>query len=268
MRVSFPEMLSPYFFHRSSRPLHSFHLLPAFLPHPIPPHSTLDSQKLSGILHADITKLTALTFILFDFNCGMSYNYLTYRVPPLAAGLLYIDVGFNLLSGPFPVNTATSCGASNNCFQNVTTGTAQRSTGCKFCNSATGQGMLCYGSGVCTVDASAPFNAGTPNAVGAATLPLACVRKCRVHRGGSAATGTHTLLLCRPATAVALSACNSCCSVGLQQLLLCRPATAVALSACYSCCSVGLLQLLLYRLLQLLLCQPATAVALSACYLL
>ncbi|CAI5465475.1 unnamed protein product, partial [Closterium sp. Yama58-4] len=185
---------------------------------------TLDSQKLSGILHADITKLTALTFIslksnlfkarleefgskipllpnlavlLLDFNwffgslspaligmpkltrLGLSYNYLTYRVPPLAAGLKDIDVGFNFLSGSFPANTATSCGANNNCFQAVTgcttKGTAQRTTGCSFCLSDTAQGMLCYGRGICTVDASAPFAAGTPNAVGAATLPLACV---------------------------------------------------------------------------------------------
>ncbi|CAI5997934.1 unnamed protein product, partial [Closterium sp. NIES-65] len=185
---------------------------------------TLDSQKLSGILHADITKLTALTSIslksnlfrarleefgsripslpnlavlLLDFNwffgslppaiigmpkltrLGLSYNYLTYRVPPVSAALKDIDVGFNFLSGSFPANTATSCGANNNCFQAVTgcttKGTVQRSTRCSFCESSTGQGMLCYGYGVYTVDASAPFNAGTPNSAGAATLPLACV---------------------------------------------------------------------------------------------
>ncbi|CAI7891259.1 unnamed protein product [Closterium sp. NIES-53] len=117
---------------------------------------------------------------------GLSYNYLTYRVPPVSAALKGIDVGFNFLSGSFPANTATSCGASNNCFKAVTgcttTGTAQCSTGCNFCESTTAQGMLCYGHGVCTVDATAPFNAGTPNAVGAATLPLACVSKCRVLR--------------------------------------------------------------------------------------
>ncbi|CAI5985358.1 unnamed protein product [Closterium sp. NIES-65] len=185
---------------------------------------TLDSQKLSGILHADITKLTALTSIslksnlfrarleefgsripslpnlavlLLDFNwffgslppaiigmpkltrLGLSYNYLTYRVPPVSAALKDIDVGFNFLSRSFPANTATSCGANNNCFQAVTgcttKGTVQRSTRCSFCESSTGQGMLCYGYGVYTVDASAPFNAGTPNSAGAATLPLACV---------------------------------------------------------------------------------------------
>ncbi|CAI5528130.1 unnamed protein product, partial [Closterium sp. Naga37s-1] len=185
---------------------------------------TLDSQKLFGILHADITKLTALTFLslksnlfrarldefaskipslpnlavlLLDFNwfygslppglvampkltrLGLSYNYLTYRVPPLAAGLKDIDVGFNFLSGSFPANSATSCGANNNCFLAATTcatkGTAQRATGCSFCLSDTAQGMLCYGRGICTVDATAPFAAGTPNAVGATTLPLACI---------------------------------------------------------------------------------------------
>ncbi|CAI5951001.1 unnamed protein product, partial [Closterium sp. NIES-64] len=181
-------------------------------------------QKLFGILHADITKLTALTFLslksnlfrarldefaskipslpnlavlLLDFNwfygslppglvampkltrLGMSYNYLTYRVPPLAAGLKDIDVGFNFLSGSFPTNSATSCGANNNCFLAVTgcttKGTVQRTTGCSFCLSDTAQGMLCYGRGICTVNASAPFAAGTPNAVGATTLPMACV---------------------------------------------------------------------------------------------
>ncbi|CAI7926568.1 unnamed protein product, partial [Closterium sp. NIES-54] len=185
---------------------------------------TLDSQKLFGILHADITKLTALTFLslksnlfrarldefaskipslpnlavlLLDFNwfygslppglvampkltrLGLSYNYLTYRVPPLAAGLKDIDVGFNFLSGSFPANSATSCGANNNCFLAATTcatkGTAQRATGCSFCLSDTAQGMLCYGRGICTVNATSPFAAGTPNAVGATTLPLACV---------------------------------------------------------------------------------------------
>ncbi|CAI5946522.1 unnamed protein product [Closterium sp. NIES-64] len=110
---------------------------------------------------------------------GLSYNYLTYRVPPLAAGLKDFDVGFNFLSGSFPTNSATSCGANNNCFQAVTgcttKGTVQRSMGCSFCLSDTAQGMLCYGRDICTVDASAPFAAGTPNAVGATTLPLACV---------------------------------------------------------------------------------------------
>ncbi|CAI7753260.1 unnamed protein product [Closterium sp. NIES-54] len=185
---------------------------------------TLDNQKLSGILHADIAKLTALTFIslksnlfraplyefsiriptlpnlavlLLDFNwffgslppgvismpkltrLGLSYNYLTYRVPPVSAALKDLDVSFNFLSGPFPANTATSCGASNNCFTAVTgcttKGTAQRTTGCNFCESTTAQGMLCYGRGVCTVNASVPFAAGTPNAVGAATLPFTCI---------------------------------------------------------------------------------------------
>ncbi|CAI7771927.1 unnamed protein product [Closterium sp. NIES-54] len=108
----------------------------------------------------------------------MSYNYMTYRVPPVSAALKDIDVGFNFLSGSFPANTATSCSASNNYFKAVTgcttTGT-ECSTGCNFCESTTAQG-------VCTVDATAPFNAGTPNAVGAATLLLACVSKCRVLR--------------------------------------------------------------------------------------
>ncbi|CAI5528115.1 unnamed protein product, partial [Closterium sp. Naga37s-1] len=185
---------------------------------------TLDNQKLFGILHADITKLTALTFIslksnlfrarldefssripalpnlavlLLDFNwffgslppavigmpkltrLGLSYNYLTYRVPPVSAAIKDLDVGFNFLSGSFPANTATSCGANSNCFQSAATcatkGTAQRTSGCNFCQASTGQGMLCYGRGVCTVNASAPFAAGTPNAVGAPTLPFTCV---------------------------------------------------------------------------------------------
>ncbi|CAI5997944.1 unnamed protein product [Closterium sp. NIES-65] len=144
-----------------------------------------------------IPSLPNLAVLLLDFNwfygslppglvampkltrLGMSYNYLTYRVPPLAAGLKDIDVGFNFLSGSFPTNSATSCGANNNCFLAVTgcttKGTVQRTTGCSFCLSDTAQGMLCYGRGICTVNASAPFAAGTPNAVGATTLPMACV---------------------------------------------------------------------------------------------
>ncbi|CAI5510181.1 unnamed protein product, partial [Closterium sp. Naga37s-1] len=113
---------------------------------------------------------------------GLSYNYLTYRVPPVSAAIKDLDVGFNFLSGSFPANTATSCGANSNCFQSAATcatkGTAQRTSGCNFCQASTGQGMLCYGRGVCTVNASAPFAAGTPNAVGAPTLPFTCVSKC------------------------------------------------------------------------------------------
>ncbi|CAI5530625.1 unnamed protein product, partial [Closterium sp. Naga37s-1] len=185
----------------------------------------LDSQKLFGILHADITKLATLTFLslksnlfrarledfapripaltnlavlLLDFNwffgslppplvamrkltrLGLSYNYLTYRVPPLSSTLRDIDMSFNFLSGAFPTHFATSCGASNNCLQDVTMcdtkGTAQRMSGCNMCQgTANGQGMLCSGNGVCTVNATVPFNAATPNAVGAALLPLSCV---------------------------------------------------------------------------------------------
>ncbi|CAI5528126.1 unnamed protein product, partial [Closterium sp. Naga37s-1] len=220
----FPILLPASLTSPSLSPLAPTHLPAPPRTPPPPRHSALDSQKLFGILHADITKLTALTFLslksnlfrarleefarpipslpnlavlLLDFNwffgslppamigmpkltrLGLSYNYLTYRVPPVSAALKDLDVSFNFLSGSFPANTATSCGAANNCFKAITgcttTGTAQRSTGCSFCESTTAQGMLCYGRGVCTVDAAAPFNAGTPNAVGAATLPLACV---------------------------------------------------------------------------------------------
>ncbi|GJP65539.1 hypothetical protein CLOP_g22417 [Closterium sp. NIES-67] len=188
---------------------------------------TLDSQKLFGILHGDITKLTALTFIslksnlfksrledfavkiptlpnlavlLLDFNwffgslppalvgmasltrLGISYNYLTYRVPPLSPALKDIDMSSNFLSGTFPTNSATSCGAASNCLLNAASCTTkvlstQRASGCNICSTSSvpGQGMLCLGRGICTVNASVPFNAQTPNTASAAILPLTCV---------------------------------------------------------------------------------------------
>ncbi|CAI5491167.1 unnamed protein product, partial [Closterium sp. Naga37s-1] len=114
-------------------------------------------------------------------SSGLSYNYLTYRVPPLSANLKLIDMSFNFLSGYFPANSAPSCSANNNCLLATTTcttgGAVQRSTGCSFCNATMGQGMLCRGKGICTPDNAVPLKAGKPNAVGAANLPMACISK-------------------------------------------------------------------------------------------
>ncbi|CAI5956863.1 unnamed protein product [Closterium sp. NIES-65] len=143
-------------------------------------------QGAYGRVASRILSLPNLAVLLLDFSwffgslppalvampkltrLGLSYDYLTYRVPPVAAGLKDIDMGFNFLSGSFPANSATLCGANSNCFQAATTcttkGTAQCITGCNFCKSTNAHGMLCYGRDVCTVNTSVPFAAGMPNA--------------------------------------------------------------------------------------------------------
>ncbi|CAI5513810.1 unnamed protein product [Closterium sp. Naga37s-1] len=189
---------------------------------------TLNNQQLFGVLPADVTKLTALTYLnlqsnlfrariedfalrlpaltnlavlLLDYNwfkgslpppllamtkltrLSMAYNYLTYRVPPVSASLKAIVLSNNFLSGTFPANSATSCVSAANCFTSATAcntpteggDTAQRASGCDICGSASGQGMLCGGTGVCTPNAAALFTAKTPNTASAAFLPMACV---------------------------------------------------------------------------------------------
>ncbi|CAI5514871.1 unnamed protein product [Closterium sp. Naga37s-1] len=113
----------------------------------------------------------------------MAYNYLTYRVPPVSASLKAIVLSNNFLSGTFPANSATSCVSAANCFTSATAcstpsedgGTAQRASGCDICGSASGQGMLCGGTGVCTPNAAALFTAKTANTAAAAILPMSCV---------------------------------------------------------------------------------------------
>ncbi|CAI5513828.1 unnamed protein product [Closterium sp. Naga37s-1] len=162
---------------------------------------TLNNQQLFGVLPADVTKLTALTHLLLDFNwfkgslpppllamikltqLSMAYNYLTYRVPPVSASLKAIVLSNNFLSGTFPANSATSCVSAANCFTSATSCntpteggvTEQRASGCDICGSASGQGMLCGGTGVCTPNAAALFTAKTVNTAAAAVLPMSCV---------------------------------------------------------------------------------------------
>ncbi|CAI5513845.1 unnamed protein product, partial [Closterium sp. Naga37s-1] len=162
---------------------------------------TLNNQQLFGMLPADVTKLTALTHLLLDFNwfkgslpppllamtkltqLSMAYNYLTYRVPPVSASLKAIVLSNNFLSGTFPANSATSCVSAANCFTSATSCntpteggvTEQRASGCDICGSASGQGMLCGGTGVCTPNAAALFTAKTVNTAAAAVLPMSCV---------------------------------------------------------------------------------------------
>ncbi|CAI6006107.1 unnamed protein product [Closterium sp. NIES-65] len=190
---------------------------------------TINNQQLFGVLPADVTKLTVLTYLnlqsnlfkarlkdfalrlpaltnlavlLLDYNwfkgslappllamtkltrLSMAYNYLTYRVPPVSASLKAVVLSNNFLSGTFPANSTTSCVSAAKCFTSATTCntptkgrvTEQRASGCDICGSASGQGMLCGGTGVCTPNAAELFTAKTANTAGAAAiLPMACV---------------------------------------------------------------------------------------------
>ncbi|CAI5513846.1 unnamed protein product [Closterium sp. Naga37s-1] len=137
----------------------------------------LDYNWFKGSLPPPLLAMTKLT------RLSMAYNYLTYRVPPVSASLKAIVLSNNFLSGTFPANSATSCVSSANCFTSATScntpteggNTAQRAPGCDICGSASGQGMLCGGTGVCTPNAAALFTAKTANTAAAAVLPMACV---------------------------------------------------------------------------------------------
>ncbi|CAI5514872.1 unnamed protein product [Closterium sp. Naga37s-1] len=115
----------------------------------------LNTRQLAGSMHADISKLTALTAL------SLGFNYLTGSVPVPGAALKHLDLESNYLVGTFPSVSILSCSARTNCFSSAAActadggkGTVQRAT-CSICGSADGTGLLCGGGGASTCQPTA-----------------------------------------------------------------------------------------------------------------
>ncbi|CAI5512979.1 unnamed protein product [Closterium sp. Naga37s-1] len=128
---------------------------------------SLARQSLKGSIHADISMLTALTYLFFHYNwfagsipsfiaslpnlttLGLFSNYLTGTMPIPSTSLVALDMGCNFLSGSFPQLSLKSCLADHNCFLSSycrSSGLLERpASACAICGSDDGQGELCYG---------------------------------------------------------------------------------------------------------------------------
>ncbi|CAI5513829.1 unnamed protein product, partial [Closterium sp. Naga37s-1] len=156
---------------------------------------TLPNKALRGIIHADISKLTALSYLDLSYNLfsgqlskfvstmlplttmatlRLGANYLTGMLPAMATQLLVLAIASNLLARAFPTQPFQLCDIRSNCLPSPGSCTndacvAQRTSGCVFCGSATGAPPFCAGT-TCTPDVAAPLAAGTVNNLNA-TLP-------------------------------------------------------------------------------------------------
>ncbi|CAI5483343.1 unnamed protein product [Closterium sp. Yama58-4] len=149
----------------------------------------LNTRQLAGSMHADISKLTALTALRHKIHASglhllnqesvaqsihsnpspslppvplnachrsLGSNYLTGSVPVPGAALKHLDLENNYLVGTFPSGSWQSCSARTNCFSSAAActadggiGTVQRDT-CSICGSVDGTGVLCSGGGAST----------------------------------------------------------------------------------------------------------------------
>ncbi|CAI5512993.1 unnamed protein product [Closterium sp. Naga37s-1] len=160
---------------------------------------SLASQRLSGSIPTDISKLTTLTYLDFGYNLfqstlvglatpvsgmtslkalGLSSNYLTGTIPPLPTSLVSLDVAFNFLSGSFPKIYLAFCAADQNCFLNSSNCRALSSlqrpaTACAICGTNDGQGTLC-GSGLCAPNSGPYASIGTVNVASLPPVSMAC----------------------------------------------------------------------------------------------
>ncbi|CAI5513813.1 unnamed protein product [Closterium sp. Naga37s-1] len=155
---------------------------------------------LKGSIHADISKLTALTYLDFGYNLfqgrldsftaplknvpslkalGLYSNYLTGTIPILSTSLVALDVGFNYLSGSFPNLSLKSCSADHNCLLSSTycrsSGLLQRpASACAICGPADNLWELCYG-GLCGPDSADAVSEGTVNSPALPMVPMKCL---------------------------------------------------------------------------------------------
>ncbi|CAI6006138.1 unnamed protein product [Closterium sp. NIES-65] len=143
---------------------------------------TLNNQQLFGALPGYVTKLIALTHLNLQSNLFRArLEDLALRLPALTNLAVLIAQGNRPLQqlplGHLPCVSAANCFTSaTSCNTPTEQGNmAQRASSCDICGTASGQGMLCGGIGVCTPNAAAPFTAKTPNTAAAAVLPMACV---------------------------------------------------------------------------------------------
>ncbi|CAI5513854.1 unnamed protein product, partial [Closterium sp. Naga37s-1] len=160
---------------------------------------TLPKKALKGIIHADISKLTALSYLDLSYNLffgqlskfvpnllplttmatlRLGANYLTGTLPAMASQLQVLAIASNLLAGAFPTQPFQLCDIRSNCLSSPGSctndaGVAQRTSGCAFCGSATGAPPFCAGT-ACTPDVAARLAAGTTNTPAAALPAMFC----------------------------------------------------------------------------------------------
>ncbi|CAI5494064.1 unnamed protein product [Closterium sp. Naga37s-1] len=174
----------------------------------------LNTRKLAGSMHADVSKLTALTALAFysNFLAGRLdaftapftslSNLQSLSVPVPGTAIKHLDLENNYLVGTFPTVSLQSCSARTNCFSNAAActadggkGTAQRAT-CSICGSADGTGVLCGASGAstCQPTAASLASLATLNSPSALALPIACslLPAMPVNSAAMAALLTHT----------------------------------------------------------------------------
>ncbi|CAI7880138.1 unnamed protein product, partial [Closterium sp. NIES-54] len=131
----------------------------------------LNNAKLKGSLAADVSTLTALTFL------NMQQNLLNYRIDSFTTNLRALPVLADIrrpetgLGGDY-VNRRRRAAAK--C---ISGGSGQRpAADCAPCGTTNAVGPFCATTGgVCTLDAAARVTAGTVNSPSQTTLPLACV---------------------------------------------------------------------------------------------
>ncbi|CAI5983059.1 unnamed protein product, partial [Closterium sp. NIES-64] len=155
----------------------------------------LNTRQLTGSMHADISKLTALNIMLLHSNflagrldaftvpftsltklenlqlhnnylkslskLSLGSKYLTGSVPVPGTAMKHLDLENNYLMGTFPTGSWQSCSACINCFADAAACTADGGNGvvqrdtCSICGSADGTGVLCGGGGASTCQPTA-----------------------------------------------------------------------------------------------------------------
>ncbi|CAI5983057.1 unnamed protein product, partial [Closterium sp. NIES-64] len=108
--------------------------------------STLPDKALRGIIHADIFKLTALSYLYVSTlnlspnqpGARLGANHLTRTLPAMASQLQVLAIASNLLAGAFPTQPFQLCDIRSNCLSSPGSctndaGVAQRTSGSAFC---------------------------------------------------------------------------------------------------------------------------------------
>ncbi|CAI5939403.1 unnamed protein product [Closterium sp. NIES-64] len=158
-------------------------------------------MKLRGSLHADISKLTALTSLNVASNLldarmsewalpltglkalkqlNVQFNYLIGPITGTpSASLKSLNVASNLLTGTFPASSTTACDARSNCLADSSKCLASGSSSqrdvseCFLCGAGSSGAVICNG-GVRAPDTTGPVAALTPNSASDAMLPMQC----------------------------------------------------------------------------------------------